>query len=116
MPKTLNQIFFLLHQHQNICFSNIGNQNIFLEKNHKPPLQVKWSFPKKALESWQYRAAKLILRTKMDIPRSALLLELGWEPITTFIDRSKVSYFKRLSELPDSRLCKQVYNKNDYAK
>ena len=47
----------------------------------------------------------------MDIPRSALLLELGWEPITTFIDRSKVSYFKRLSELPDSRLCKQVYNK-----
>jgi hypothetical protein len=47
----------------------------------------------------------------MNIPRSALLLELGWEPITVFIDRSKVSYFKRLSELPDSRLCKQVYNK-----
>ena len=60
---------------------------------------------KKALESWQYRAAKIILRTKMNIPRSALLLELGWEPITVFIDRSKVSYFKRLSELPDSRLC-----------
>jgi hypothetical protein len=47
----------------------------------------------------------------MNIPRSALLLELGWEPITAFIDRSKGSYFKRLSELPDSRLCKQVYNK-----
>ena len=31
MTKTLNQ---------NIFFSNIGNQNIFLEKN-----QVKWSFP-----------------------------------------------------------------------
>jgi hypothetical protein len=29
-------------------FSNIGNQNIFLEKKHNPPpLQVKWSFPKK---------------------------------------------------------------------
>ena len=27
--------FFFLHQ----------NQNIFLEKNHNPPLQVKWSFP-----------------------------------------------------------------------
>ena len=25
---------FLLHQNQNIFYSNIGNQNIFLEKNH----------------------------------------------------------------------------------
>jgi hypothetical protein len=34
MTKTLNQInFFFLHQNQNIFFSNIGNQNIFLEKN-----------------------------------------------------------------------------------
>ena len=33
MTKTLNQIiFFFLHQNQNIFFSNIGNQNIFLEK------------------------------------------------------------------------------------
>jgi hypothetical protein len=37
--------FFFLHQNQNIFFSNIGNQNIFLEKNITPPLQVKWSFP-----------------------------------------------------------------------
>ena len=29
--------FFPLHQNQNIFFSNIGNQNIFLEKNHTPP-------------------------------------------------------------------------------
>ena len=36
--------FFFLHQNQNIFFSNIGNQNIFLEKNHTP-LQVKWSIP-----------------------------------------------------------------------
>jgi hypothetical protein len=36
--------FFFLHQNQNIFFSNIGNQNIFLEKNITP-LQVKWSFP-----------------------------------------------------------------------
>ena len=36
MTNTLNQIFFL-HQNQNIFFSNIGNQNIFLEKNHNPP-------------------------------------------------------------------------------
>ena len=39
MTKTLNQIIFVfLHQNQNIFFSNIGNQNIFLEKNHNPPL------------------------------------------------------------------------------
>ena len=39
--------FFFLHQHQNLFFSNIGNQNILLEKTHNPPppLQVKWSFP-----------------------------------------------------------------------
>jgi hypothetical protein len=37
MTKTLNQIFFFLHQNQNIFFSNIGNQNIFLEKKHIPP-------------------------------------------------------------------------------
>ena len=47
MTKILNQIIiFFLHQNQNIFFSNIGNQNIFLEKNHNPPFQVKWSFPK----------------------------------------------------------------------
>ena len=37
MTKTLNQIIiFFLQQ----------NQNIFLEKKHNPPLQVKWSVPK----------------------------------------------------------------------
>jgi hypothetical protein len=48
MTKTLNHIFFFLHQNQNIFFSNIGNQNIFLEKTitpSPPPFQVKWSFP-----------------------------------------------------------------------
>jgi hypothetical protein len=36
LTDTLNHIFFL-HQDQNIFFSNIGNQNICLEKNHNPP-------------------------------------------------------------------------------
>ena len=37
MTKALNHIiFFFLHQNQNIFFSNIGNQNIFLEKKHNP--------------------------------------------------------------------------------
>ena len=32
--------FFFLHQNQNIFFSNIGNQYIFLEKNHNPPFKL----------------------------------------------------------------------------
>ena len=38
ITKTLNQIFFFLHQNQNILFINIGNQNIFLEKKTITPL------------------------------------------------------------------------------
>jgi hypothetical protein len=34
MTNTLNQILFFLHQNENIFFSNIGNQNIFLEKKN----------------------------------------------------------------------------------
>ena len=48
MTQTLNQIIIVfLYQNQNMFFSNIGNQNNFLEKNHNPPppFQVKWSFP-----------------------------------------------------------------------
>ena len=37
MTKTLKHVFFcFLHQNQNIFFSNIGNQNIFLEKKTIP--------------------------------------------------------------------------------
>ena len=41
MTKTLNHIFFFLHQNQNIFFSIIGNQNIFLEKKHTNQSQEK---------------------------------------------------------------------------
>ena len=41
MTKTLNQfIFCFLHQNRNIFFSNMGNQNIFLENNHPPPFKL----------------------------------------------------------------------------
>ena len=42
MTNTLNRIIiFFLHQNQNIFFSNIGNQNIFLEKKPYPlPFKV----------------------------------------------------------------------------
>jgi hypothetical protein len=38
--------FFFLHQNQNIFFSNIGNQNIFLEKKHNPPFKLNGRFLK----------------------------------------------------------------------
>ena len=62
------------------------------------------------LQSLQYRAAKIILRTKMNIPIGALLLELGWEPINDFLDRQRTSYFLRMSGLDNSRLCKIVFD------
>jgi len=37
--------FFFPPPKSEYFFSNIGNQNIFLEKNHSPPLEVKWSVP-----------------------------------------------------------------------
>jgi hypothetical protein len=36
----LSDYFFFLHQNQNIFFSNIGNQNILLEKKHNPPFKL----------------------------------------------------------------------------
>ena len=47
MTKTLNQIFFFPPPKSEYFFSNIGNQNIFLEKKHSPsfPLEVKWTVP-----------------------------------------------------------------------
>ena len=62
------------------------------------------------LQSLQYKAAKIILRTKMNVPISATLVELGWEPVNAFLDRQRVSYFSRFFHLPDSRLCKQVFD------
>ena len=41
--KNSESDFFFLHQNQNIFYSNIGNQNIFLEKNHNhlpPPFKL----------------------------------------------------------------------------
>jgi hypothetical protein len=62
------------------------------------------------LETWQYKAAKLIINTNMTIPKSTLFLELGWEPIKDFLDRQRISYFSRLHNLPCKRLCKIVFD------
>ena len=49
MTKTLNQIFFFLHQNHKIFSATLGIRIFFLEKKHnRPPpnLVVKWSVPK----------------------------------------------------------------------
>ena len=40
MTKTLNQIIFFSSTKIRIFVSNIGNQNIFLEKKHNPPFKL----------------------------------------------------------------------------
>jgi hypothetical protein len=61
------------------------------------------------IESLQYQAGKIILKTKISFPKSALLSEFGWEPIDEFLDRQRVNYFARFDELPAHRLCKIVF-------
>jgi hypothetical protein len=38
------------------------------------------------IECLQYQAEKIILKTKISFPKSALLSEFGWEPINEFLD------------------------------
>jgi hypothetical protein len=40
------------------------------------------------------------------ILKSALFLELGWEPVYTFMNRQRVAYYARFQNLADDRLCK----------
>ena len=68
-----------------------------------------------SLESWNYKVTKLILNTNMNIPKSALFLEQGWEPISDYLDRQKVSYFARIKKLPITRLCKLVLMEVEYS-
>jgi hypothetical protein len=44
------------------------------------------------IESLQYQAGKIILKTKVRFPKSAFLSEYGWEPINEFLDRQSVNY------------------------
>lgn len=64
---------------------------------------------KDILSGAQYKAAKITLKTKVNVPKSSLLAELGWESINDFLDRQRVSYFKYICELPETRLCKVIF-------
>ena len=52
------------------------------------------------IDSLPYQDGKIILKTKMSFPKSALLSEFGWEQINEFLDRQRVNYFARFDELP----------------
>jgi hypothetical protein len=63
-----------------------------------------------SLESIQYKMAKLIMNTRMNILKSALFLELGWEPVYIFMNRQGVAYYARFQNMADDRLCKIILN------
>lgn len=46
----------------------------------------------------------------MNIPKSALFLELGWEPVYAFMNRQRVAYYARFQNLADDRLCKIIFD------
>ena len=48
------------------------------------------------LQIIQYKAAKIILRTKINIPISALLLELGWETNQCFFRQAENFLFFKI--------------------
>jgi hypothetical protein len=51
------------------------------------------------LSSIQFRAAKIIMNTKVNMSKAALLIELGWEPINDFLNRQRASYFSYINNL-----------------
>ena len=113
--KQLNYMIRVLEEHGDFNRLNFGdalwNSVIRPSLTHACAVWMPLSQASKdSLDSWQYKAAKTILRTKLNIPKAAILLELGWEPLSVFIDRQRISYYKRLLRLPNHRLCKQVYN------
>jgi hypothetical protein len=62
MTKTLNHIILFSSTKIRIFFSaTLGIRIFFLEKNHNPPLQVKWLFPK---YSFRYNNILEILQIK----------------------------------------------------
>jgi hypothetical protein len=65
---------------------------------------------KDLLESLQYQAAKITIRTKMNIPKCDPLTELGLEPITAFLDRQRVSFSLSLTKISNNSPNKVVFN------
>jgi hypothetical protein len=83
--KNSESDFFFLHQNQNIFFSNIGNQNIFLEKTI-PPLQVKWSFPNSLEGGRWFSRGTLGTKNKTDLRDiTEILLKVALNAMTIIL-------------------------------
>ena len=54
MTKTLNHIIFFPPPKSEYFFSNIGNENIFLEKKHNPPPPFKLNGRSLIFDQYQY--------------------------------------------------------------
>jgi hypothetical protein len=100
IDKKLNGMIRILGKHGNFNRIEFGSPlwNSVLRPTTAHGCSI-W-FPSSAaqtdlLESLQYQAAKITIRTKMNIPKCALLAELGWESFNAFLDRQRVSFFLR---------------------
>jgi hypothetical protein len=99
MTKTLNQIIFVfLHQNQNIFFSNIGNQNIFLEKTINDCIpSLNWNsiiFPENSMdENCQTFTKTFIEIIKNCVPQKEVTIRLNDKVWFNSELRREISYF-----------------------
>ena len=113
IDNKLNGMIRILGKHGN--FNRIEFGNALWNSGLRPTAAhgcTVW-FPSSAaqkdlVESLQYQAVTITIRTKMNNPKCALLAELGWEPINAFLDRQRVSFFLRFSKISNNRLSKVV--------
>jgi hypothetical protein len=114
--EKLNYMTRILGEHSNFNRISFGDSLWYWTSIIRPSIAHGYAvwFPSaissaQNIESLQFQAGKIILKTKMSFPKSAFLSEFGWEPINEFLDRQRVNYFARFDELPAHRLCKIVF-------
>ena len=114
--KAYNYIIKLFGEH--VSFNRISFGDAFWKSIIRPSISqgcASSNVSIASLELWQYKVAKLILSTNINIPKSALFFVLGWEPINDYLDRERVSYFARIKNLPITRLCKLFLMEVEYS-
>lgn len=60
--------------------------------------------------SAQYKMAKAVLKINSMPSRIATIGEMGWLPIQDQLNINRVSYYHHIQAMPDTRLCKLVFN------
>ena len=62
-----------------------------------------------SLERLQYRAVRTFLGVSLTTPIPAIMGEMGWYPIHLRTQKNIVRLFCRLTNLSDTRICRQVF-------